>query len=67
MRFRLRTLLIVLALGPPVLAFIWLVPNPLTEVLLIVALFGLLVVPIWAGVRRAALLKQRRAKRKQPR
>jgi len=68
MQCRFQTLMIALGLGPPTLALLWPWPSPGVEsvfvVMLVATLFGLLIVPIWAGVRRAELLKQRRAKRK---
>jgi hypothetical protein len=37
------------------LAVVWLWPDEVVVAILIVTLFGLLIVPIWAGVRRAEL------------
>ena len=44
MRYRLRTLLIVLALGPPVLAAVWWYGSGFFAVLLDVAVFGLVAI-----------------------
>jgi hypothetical protein len=43
MRYKLRTLLIVLALGPPVLAGLWLADRPVRELL---AALACLAIPI---------------------
>lgn len=47
MRFRLRTLLIALAIAPPLLALVWLYPGAVSVALALVALLAvyLIVVP----------------------
>lgn len=60
-RYELRTLLIILALGPPALAFAWLT-WPLVP--LLAPFFALLIAPMCFGVHRAELLRERRERRR---
>jgi hypothetical protein len=50
MRFRLRTLMIVLALGPPMLAVVWLYPLELTLIVVTILLFSAFVTAALHGI-----------------
>ena len=64
MRYRLRTLLIVLALGPPLLAGVWLILPVLRAAILAFTIRDMLWLALIAGISLGWWAKQQRSARR---
>jgi hypothetical protein len=62
--YKLRTLMILLAVGPPCLALAWLHPEPVLTIGVPMSFSSMIIIPVIAGVRRAELLRRRRERRR---